>query len=195
MQRKYLLKNIRVIIPFLILGIVIILITVSKFQIFKNRELSISDLKFLEAGMSYDEIIAHIGSPDRETGSDVRRFEYDLQGGETLLLFFVRLDYLERGVIVEKDGDEVVIAPCVCCPFQEYTVIPRTELGFIKEGISYNEVVAHLGEPSCNVGSGVYLFVYELEDGGRLIVGFSNLDYLDQAAIFEKDGTSKGLLR
>ena len=194
MQRKYLLKNIRVVIPILILGIAIILITVSKLQILKNRELSISDLKFLEAGMSYDEIIAHIGSPDRETGSDVRRFEYDLQGGETLLLFFVMLDYLERGVIVEKDGDEVVIAPCVCCPLQEYTVIPRSELEFIKEGISYDEMVARLGEPRCDVGSGVYLFVYELEDGGRLIVGFSNLDYLDQAAIFEKDGASKSLL-
>jgi len=75
------------------------------------------------------------------------------------------------------------------------SVVSRSDLGFIREGISYDIVVSQIGEPNRDVGSGVYLFEYELDDGGLLILGFSNLDYLNQASILEKDGTSISLLR
>lgn len=74
-------------------------------------------------------------------------------------------------------------------------VVSRSDLGFIRKGISYNEVVSQIGEPNRDIGSGVYLFEYELDDGGLLTLGFSNLNYLNQASILEKDGTSSSILR
>ena len=44
--------------------------------------------------------------------------------------------------------------------------ISRSDLAFIHEGISYDNIVAKIGEPKRDVSSGVYLFEYDLEDGG-----------------------------
>ena len=63
------------------------------------------------------------------------------------------------------------------------------DLAFLYWGISYEEVVNHIGEPDSDNGSGIYLFEYTLEDGGVLTLSFVYLDNLDHATIHETDGT------
>jgi len=77
----------------------------------ERNEISRSDLRFLKLGMSYDEVTTHIGEPDRDTGSGIYWFEYDLEGGERLLLGFANLNHLDTAIIVEKDGKQVNILP------------------------------------------------------------------------------------
>jgi hypothetical protein len=181
---------------FVVLAIIVLILIGIYFHSYDKRLLSISDLSFLKVGMDYDEITKQLGKPDRDISTNIYKFEYDLQNDEKLQIAFIHLDYLERADIVQENGKRLVVAPCVCCPFQEIQgeKISRSKLDFIKKGLSYDEIVSKIGKPLCNGGSGVYLFKYQLEDGGSLIIDFWSLDYLDEAVIVEKDGTSKSIL-
>lgn len=95
---------------FLALGVITILIVCLYYNI-QGHKLSRSDLDFLREGLRYNEVVAQIGKPDRETGSGVYWFEYDLENGEQLLLGFMKLEHLDSAVIVERDGKQKRIFP------------------------------------------------------------------------------------
>ena len=86
----------------------------------------------------------------------------------------------------------VIVRSCV--QLSNNASISRSDLEFIREGISYDEVISRIGEPKKDIGSGVYLFEYNLDDGSQLRLGFIQLDYLFRAVIIEKDGKETNLL-
>jgi hypothetical protein len=199
MQRKLLLN--RRTLTLLVTRIILLALFSYAFLILlSKRELSHSDLRFLKEGTSYIEIVARIGLPDRNLSSKdinpkIYLFEYNLEDNEKLTLEFTHLDYLAMARIERKNGTRFVIAPCLCCIFQENKgkAILRSDLNFLIKGITYDEVEARLGEPHCNSGSGLYLPSYRLADGSVLVLGFSKYG-LDQAHISEEDGSSTNIL-
>jgi hypothetical protein len=70
----------------------------------------------------------------------------------------------------------------------------RPDLSFLKSGISYDEIVAQIGEADRNIGSGINIFQYDFPDGSVLTLQFVHLDHLDRASIRETDGTLKMLV-
>lgn len=72
-----------------------------------QRGLTLSDFQFLEQGMSLEEIVDRVGEPDRELGSGISHFQYDLTDGRTLELVFLHLDDLLGAVILEEDGNVI----------------------------------------------------------------------------------------
>ena len=77
-----------------------------------SDELTRSDFDFLEAGMSYDEIVAQVGAPDRDVGSGVYVYEYDLADGSQIGISFITLEHLSSAYLYNPDGTrEFVIDP------------------------------------------------------------------------------------
>jgi hypothetical protein len=48
----------------------------------------------------------------------------------------------------------------------------------LKKGMSYNEVEKRVGKADKDIGSGIYVFVYVLDDNSEVLIGFKNLDSL-----------------
>jgi hypothetical protein len=66
---------------------------------------------------------------------------------------------------------------------------------FLQLGMSYNEIVARVGEAARDEGSGVYAFVYPLRDGTELILTFLQLDSLESAVLYNPgDGSRQTIL-
>lgn len=72
-------------------------------------ELALSDFDFLEAGMGLEEIVERVGEPDRDVGSGVYLFHYDLADGRTVQLMFIDPDALAGAQVRGEDGTWIVI--------------------------------------------------------------------------------------
>ena len=71
-----------------------------------------SDFNFLAKGMSYDEIVAHVGKEDRDIGSGLYILEYSLSDGSKVHLSFATLDSLYIASLISVDGQtEYIIKP------------------------------------------------------------------------------------
>lgn len=60
--------------------------------------------------------------------------------------------------------------------------------------MSYEDIVAQVGKPDRDVGSGVYLFQYDLIDGTHVMLQFITLDKLTGAWLVKSDGAREDLL-
>lgn len=67
-------------------------------------------------------------------------------------------------------------------PARDNRDLSLSDFDFLRIGMSYPEVVAEVGEANRDVGSGIHLMVYELQDGTELMLSFPSLDGL--AAVF-----------
>lgn len=70
----------------------------------------------------------------------------------------------------------------------------RPNLTFLTKGMSYDEIVAQIGEADRNIGSGINILQYDFSDGSVLTLQFVHLDHLDHASIREPDGSLKTLV-
>ena len=66
--------------------------------------LTLSDFQFLKLGMSFEQVVAEVGEPDRDIGSGVYLFQYDLADGRKITLQFIRKDELSGVWVVSRDG-------------------------------------------------------------------------------------------
>ena len=69
--------------------------------------------------------------------------------------------------------------------------LSHTDFDFLVVGISYDDVVARVGPPARDIGSGTYLYVYDLNDGSEMLLSFIRLDSLYSAAIRYPDGRTE----
>ncbi|HLB64396.1 MAG TPA: hypothetical protein VJJ46_06105 [Anaerolineales bacterium] len=66
---------------------------------------------------------------------------------------------------------------------------------FLQLGMNYNEIVARVGEPAPDEGSGVYAYVYPLQDGSELILTFLRLESLESVVLYNPgDGSRQVIL-
>ena len=62
------------------------------------------------------------------------------------------------------------------------------DFNFLVKGISYQEITAQIGEADQNIGSGTYVYVYELSDGENVYLTFIQLDSLYSANLVDSSG-------
>jgi len=63
--------------------------------------------------------------------------------------------------------------------------LDASDFGFLKKGMSYSEIVKKVGNPSGDLGSGLYIYAYPLSDGRSIYISFANLDHLQDARIYD----------
>jgi hypothetical protein len=65
----------------------------------------------------------------------------------------------------------------------------------LKKGMSYAEAAAWVGEADEDIGSGIHIMVYRLDDGGRVLLGFPGFDRMVYARYQPKGGKDEDLAR
>jgi hypothetical protein len=83
-----------------VLGLTLITETLSSRQV--------EDFEFLELGISYQEVVAHVGEPDEEVGSGVHVFLYQLDKDRYILLSFISLDSLHSAQLIDDNEQWLV---------------------------------------------------------------------------------------
>lgn len=69
-----------------------------------------------------------------------------------------------------------------------------SDFDFLRLGMSYEAVVAEVGEAKRDVGSGIHLMVYELKDGTEMMLSFPSLDSLGAAYHYNPETDSRELI-
>ena len=62
-----------------------------------------------------------------------------------------------------------------------------SDFEFLELGMSYEGIVSVVGEADRDVGSGLYLKVYDLEDGRQITLQFATLDALIGVFLYDPD--------
>ena len=72
--------------------------------------------------------------------------------------------------------------------------LSRSDFEFLRLGMSYQEVVARVGEADRDVGSGLSLMVYDLSDGTQLMLSFPSPDNLIAVHLYDPDRDTRELI-
>src|SRR3989304_1407811 len=72
--------------------------------------------------------------------------------------------------------------------------VSRSDFDFLRLGMSYQEVVARIGEADRDVGSGINIMVYALSDGTQLMLSFPSLDNLMAVHLYDPDRDTRELI-
>jgi hypothetical protein len=93
--------------------------------------------------------------------------------------------------LTSKSNETKTAMPKIELPFHERQ---RTDFSFLEKGISYEEIVAHLGKEDRDIGSGLYILEYNLIDGSKIYMQFRSLKSLDTASIVYVDGRAEDII-
>jgi len=66
-----------------------------------------------------------------------------------------------------------------------------SDFSFLKLGMSYDEIKTQVGPTERDVGSGLYIFVYQLSDGRELGLTFADLDNLLGATLYNPQTSTR----
>lgn len=69
-----------------------------------------------------------------------------------------------------------------------------SDFTFLKLGMTYQDVVEQVGEADRDIGSGVHLMVYDLQDGTQMILSFPSLDSLSAAYLYNPESDERQLI-
>lgn len=72
--------------------------------------------------------------------------------------------------------------------------LKESDFEFIQLGMSYQEVVEQVGEADREIGSGVHLMVYDLQDGTQMILSFPSLDTLSAAYLYDPESDERQMI-
>jgi hypothetical protein len=86
------------------------------------------------------------------------------------------------------------IPPQIIVPKAPRTARQVAQFGSLKRGMSMADVVRICGVPDEHQGSGVYIFVYYMEDGSIVTIGTSDLSRIDDVIHVDKAGRASSLL-
>ena len=69
-----------------------------------------------------------------------------------------------------------------------------SDFEFLELGMEYDQVVTRVGEADRDIGSGVHLMVYELEDGTELVLSFPSLTSLAAAYLYDPESGDREII-
>jgi hypothetical protein len=69
-----------------------------------------------------------------------------------------------------------------------------SDFEFLELGMEYDQVVKRVGEADRDIGSGVHLMVYELEDGTEIVLSFPSLTSLAAAYVYDPESGNGELI-
>jgi hypothetical protein len=82
----------------------------------------------------------------------------------------------------------MLLASCSRNSTQQGTSKPvLSDFEFLELGMEYDEVVTRVGEADRDIGSGIHLMVYELEDGTEIVLSFPSLTSLAAVHIYDPE--------
>jgi hypothetical protein len=70
----------------------------------------------------------------------------------------------------------------------------RSDFDFLRLGMSYQEVVARVGDADREVGSGIHILVYDLSDGTQFMLSFPSLDSLMAVHLYDPERDTRELI-
>ena len=73
--------------------------------------LNLNDFQFLEEGMEFQYIVDKVGEPNRDIGSGVYLYQYDLTDGRKITLQFISLDSLASVWVEEVNDKRIKLIP------------------------------------------------------------------------------------
>lgn len=65
---------------------------------------------------------------------------------------------------------------------------------FLRLGMPHQEVVTQVGEADRDIGSGVHLMVYDLQDGTEMVLSFPSLDALAAAYLYKPESDERQVI-
>lgn len=68
------------------------------------------------------------------------------------------------------------------------------DFDFLELGMSYDRVISEVGEADRDIGSGIHLMVYPLQDGTELILSFPSLDNLTAVHLYDPESDVRQLI-
>lgn len=72
--------------------------------------------------------------------------------------------------------------------------LSRSDFDFLQLGMSYQEIIARVGEADQDVGSGISIMAYDLSDGTRLMLSFPSLDNLSAVYLYDPESDTRQLI-
>jgi len=72
--------------------------------------------------------------------------------------------------------------------------LQRKDFDFLEKGMFYDEIYSKVGPPAEDAGSGIFIPVYNLEDGSRIYLSFPNNKTLYKVYIQYNDGTTEDII-
>jgi len=87
-----------------------------------------------------------------------------------------------------------VVVLASCGGSEDGGKMSRSDFDFLRLGMSYQEVVARVGEADRDVGSGIHIMVYDLSDGTQLMLSFPSLDNLVAVHLYDPDRDTRDLI-
>ena len=88
----------------------------------------------------------------------------------------------------------VVVLLASCGGSQDGGKLSRSDFDFLRLRMSYQEVVARIGEADRDVGSGIHILVYDLSDGTQFMLSFASLDNLMAVHLYDPDRDTRELI-
>ena len=147
------------------------------------RSLRLDDFRALKIGMTWEEVVALVGEPDRQVAgsSGFATYAYVLKTGETVYTYFyIQANYLENVDYQDSTGEwlgfprQYIHEPPP--KPRELRALWLADFENIHVGMRYYEAYMYVGPYDTYVyfEDGVFAMLYYLEDGGR--VGLNVLD-------------------
>jgi len=68
------------------------------------------------------------------------------------------------------------------------------DFDFLELGMSYDKLISEVGEADRDIGSGIHLMVYPLQDGTELILSFPSFDNLTAVHHYDPESDERQLI-
>ena len=132
-------------------------------------QLTLSDFQStLHINMSYNDIVEAFGEPENDIGSGIHIYVYTLSDSTKIWIgyadsiLYVRHMDKEENVLNYLIGDSAGLLT--------YEYFKKS----LKQGMDFNTIVNTFGEPVKDIGSGIHIYVYTLNDSTEIWIGYAD---------------------
>lgn len=131
-----------------------------------NKKDYVTFIQFIKPDMKYKDLVACFGKPDKNMGSGVDIYVYNLgDSSKAMIGYSDKILYVEH---VENKNQKII----------ERTEMNRKKLTYdyfiqnFKKEMKYSDIVNTFGPPDKNIGSGIDIYQYNLEDKTKILIGY-----------------------
>jgi hypothetical protein len=132
----------------------------------KNKKNYTEFIKVIKPDMGYKDLVTHFGKPDKNIGSGVDIYVYNLGDSSKVMVGYSdKILYVEH---IDKDKKTL-----------ERTEMNKNKLTYeyfkenLKKEMKYSDIVNTFGAPHKNIGSGIDMYEYVLEDKTKIVIGYA----------------------
>lgn len=133
----------------------------------KNKKTYTDFIRILKPEMKYKDIVALFGEPDKNTGSGIDVYVYNLGDSSRAMI-----GYSDKILYVEHVGKDKKILDRMDMNKKKLTYDYFNKN--LKKEMKYSDIVNTFGIPSNNSGSGIDIYEYVLEDKTKIIIGYTD---------------------